>query len=592
MVPMNILIDDFDKEKSREQLIRELVELRVRLADEKKRCHEISLELFELKFKGLSKKNTLQFQNTSIDDINFKQTDNATAHQSELLESIFNNIPILLVLWDPRLRRFRLNRYAERVIGWTTEEANEIDFMREIYPDAAYRAEVESFMLSLKPEWHEWKLHTKAREYVPIYWINIYLTDETMIGIGVDLRKQKKTEQLLKLSEERYGQLLSILPAAMYTCDENGLITYYNEQAARLWGRSPQLGEPDELFRGSFRFYCLDGSPIPQDQIPMAAVLRYGNKVRAKEVTIERPDGSVLFVSVNIDPLRDATGRINGAINVFMDITAHKQTEAALYRLNETLEQQVAERTEIAKARARQLQSLTEALINAEEKERRRIAMLMHDDLQQILVSAKFQAEMLMAPLKNETANIARTLLDTLSKAIDSCRTLSHELNPSSIYGHDLNSIIKKIVEQMKKNHGLKVESTVEFHSGRISEDIKIFISRTVQELLFNCAKHARSKRVNLEISRRGNFMTVIVKDDGVGFDPGLLKIRGGTKGGIGLFSIQERTEALGGTFTFESAPNEGSCFILSVPLKTKFSENQQFSISEIFKMLIEGNEV
>jgi PAS domain S-box-containing protein len=556
MMPIDILIDDHDAKKSREQLIRELVDLRSRLAATEKSSGR-------------------------------KREENIMAHQQELLEIIFNNIPILLVMWDPRLQRFTLNRYAEKVIGWTTKEASEIDFMKEVYPDAIYRAEVEAFMRSLKSEWHEWNIKTKNGEYVPIHWTNIHLTDDTMIGIGVDLRERKETEQLLKQSEDRYCQLLAMLPVAMYTCDENGLITYYNEQAARLWGRSPRLGDPDELFCGSFRFYRPDGSPLSADRIPMAMVLRHGNKIRAQEINIERPDGSRVSISINIDPLRDATGRLYGAINVFTDITDHKQTEAALHRLNETLEQQIAERTEIAETRAKQLQILTRELINAEEKERQRIAMLMHDDLQQILVSAKFQTEMLTASLKDDTAKLAKTLLDTLIKATVSCRNLSHELNPSSIYGPDMGATLKKIAEQMEKNHGLRIESKIKFASDQVSEDIKIFIGRTVRELLFNCAKHAGSDQACLEISNQGDFLTVIVKDKGVGFDPNRLKIGGGNKGGIGLFGIQERTEALGGSFSFESSPNKGSQFVLKIPLKKYSKDDNRLKTVDMFKMLI-----
>lgn len=120
------------------------------------------------------------------------------SHQREMLQQIFDNIPILLVIWDPRLEKFTLNRYSEQVLGWTTAEANNGDFMANVYPDPAYRAEASDYMLSLKTGWREWMATSKNGQYVPIEWANVFLSDDTMIGIGIDLSERKKAEAKLK----------------------------------------------------------------------------------------------------------------------------------------------------------------------------------------------------------------------------------------------------------------------------------------------------------------------------------------------------------------------------------------------------------
>jgi len=102
------------------------------------------------------------------------------------------------------------------------------------------------------------------------------------------------------------GRLFEQLPFAVYVCDRNGLVLRYNRRAAELWGRSPEPGDPNERFCGSYRMFRPDGSPLPHHQCPMADVLRTGIFVRAQEVHIERPDGSRGIALVDIEAIKDS----------------------------------------------------------------------------------------------------------------------------------------------------------------------------------------------------------------------------------------------------------------------------------------------
>ena len=155
-------------------------------------------------------------------------------------------------------------------------------------------------------------------------------TASIIISRHKESESRKRGEQTLRESEQRYRQLANLLPVAVYTCDARGVITYYNEQAANLWGRAPELGNAEERFCGSELLVLSNGEVLPHDQCPMAAALRDGSTFREQAVNICRPDGSEISVRVNIDPMKDSTGRIVGAINVFHDVTELIRAEQAL----------------------------------------------------------------------------------------------------------------------------------------------------------------------------------------------------------------------------------------------------------------------
>ena len=131
---------------------------------------------------------------------------------------------------------------------------------------------------------------------------------------------------------------LDAIPGAVYLCDKDGWLIRYNSEAAALWGRTPSLDGVRERFCGSHRLFLPDGTPLPAEECPMADAVRVGTATRNAEVIMERPDGERFTALVNIRALKDRRGNIQGAINCFQDISAHKAMEQEVRQKTNDLE--------------------------------------------------------------------------------------------------------------------------------------------------------------------------------------------------------------------------------------------------------------
>lgn len=127
--------------------------------------------------------------------------------------------------------------------------------------------------------------------------------------------------------ESRFRDVLQRLPAGAYTCDANGLITYFNEQAREMWGRAPKLNDPVDRYCGSFKLYSLDGIPLTHDQCWMALALRRDAAYNGQEIVIERPGGDRVTALAHANPIHDQAGILVGGVNVLVDISDRKRAE-------------------------------------------------------------------------------------------------------------------------------------------------------------------------------------------------------------------------------------------------------------------------
>jgi signal transduction histidine kinase len=241
---------------------------------------------------------------------------------------------------------------------------------------------------------------------------------------------------------------------------------------------------------------------------------------------------------------------------------------AQLANLNQTLERRVAKRTAEAVEQARKLRLLSAELSLAEETERRRIAEILHEDLQQLLVAARMK---LTALCRTQDAArrepIAREIADVLERSFQLTRSLSVELAPPVLYEHGLAAALEWLAAETCKNYN--IEATVEADSSANPKaaDVRIFLFRAVRELLLNSAKHAGGSAVHITMQYgRPDKVRIIVADDGPGFDPNSLDDKRTGSQTVGLLNIRDRVSSFGGEFHINSGPKRGTRIILSLP--------------------------
>ena len=307
--------------------------------------------------------------------------------------------------------------------------------------------------------------------------------------IARNITERKEAQRKLLESERRLQELLAAVPAAIYTTDAEGKITYFNEAAVDLAGRAPILGSDEWCV--TWKLYNPDGTPLPHHQCPMAIALREGRPIRNAEAVAERPDGSRIPFIPFPTPLRDASGKVVGAINMLVDISERRQAET----------QQRLLLNELNHRTKNNMQILQSVLFSAARKTR-------SDEARQVLgeasgrISAMAAAQRVLYGTTDASHFAASDFLGAVCQTVQ--QTLSREVN---------------IVCQAS--------------SGVLSNDAAMPLALILNELLTNAVKHGikdRTKQtVRVGLTEQDGEFELYVEEDGDGFD--LDAVRNGSSG-------------------------------------------------------------
>lgn len=389
--------------------------------------------------------------------------------------------------------------------------------------------------------------------------------------VAQEITERVRHDRALREREERLMQAVTSAQAGAYDLNLTTGEALWSAACFALFGFQPGEFVP---LADSWKLRT-----HPEDVPPTVATLEDSVRRGERELQIEYrsvwPDGSVHWLRSLGCFVYEPGGSVR-VVGVIIDVTLGKEMELQLRYAHDQLEQRVRERTEALNHRTEQLARLSSELILAEQRERDRIARVLHDGLQQVLYATQLVIGGLGRHDDDQVRSVAQEITSFMDEATRQARTLTAEISPSAVHGEDLNAALRWLANWAQRAYGLKVRYVTEF-SGRPPQAVQVLVYQTVRELLFNVAKHAGVTQACIKCTRVPGAgdgqpsLIVSVQDEGAGFEATLAS--GGDAGshsGLGLFAIQERLIPLGGALNIDSAPGKGSRVTISLPLQER----------------------
>jgi PAS domain S-box-containing protein len=509
-----------------------------------------------------------------------QRTEELRRESEERFRTIFENAGLGTSLVDRHGHPIKCNPAVQKMLGYSESELRNMAFTEFTHPDD----------IDL-----DWKLYSELvagkrdryeidKRYVKkngeLMWGHLTVSliksrdgtpAEHTVGMIEDITERKRSEELLRNSQERFRTIFENAGVGAALVDWEGHPVKCNPALQRM------LGFTESELRNRVFTEFTHPDDIDLDwELYSELVAGKRDKYEIEKRYIKK-DGQVMWGQLTVSQAKNEDGTpAKHMVGMVIDITERKRAEMELRAAHGQLTKELAERS---RAEA-EIVRLSERLITAQEEERTRIACELHDDLSQQIAGLGIvlsNIKRLVPADQRKAREQAERAYDKLLTIGEGIRHLSHELHPAIIEHSGLVSALASYCTEFESL--TKVSATVQAE-GRFDDlpaNAQLGIYRIAQEALHNIWKHAGVREAGMCLARAGERVQLQISDRGVGFDPAQLT----KEAGLGLISMRERARLLGGSFSVESSPGKGTTIIARIPVNPKPVPRQKLAHSQ-----------
>lgn len=471
-----------------------------------------------------------------------KEAERAMRESEEQYRDLVENSRELICTHDLSGKILSVNRAASELFGYDQSElVNQKSIRDLLIPEV--RTEFDDYMKRICQEGATsgtMFVQTRTGERRVLEYYNSLRTEGVdapiVRGIGRDITEARRAQTAVRESEERYRELFENSKDAIYVHDMSGQYTSVNRAAEKLSGYTRQ-----ELIGRHFSSLV---SP------------EYARHVREQLCSKLQASGETTY-EVELITKRGERIPVEVSSRLIIENGLPVGVQGCLHDISERKKVHEASRT------------YSRRLLEAQEAERRRISLELHDQVGQILTAVKMNLHALRKACNSpEILSSIEENLNVIDEAVDQVRDLSVDLRPLLLDDFGLVVAVRWYLDRQAKNSGVAVE----FSSNSLSDDhrfpaaLETACFRIVQEGVTNIIRHARATRLNVRLDNSGSELLLVIGDNGAGFDVKEMRSASGAPT-LGLRGMEERAQAVGGTLTIDSAPGLGTQICASFPV-------------------------
>jgi PAS domain S-box-containing protein len=269
--------------------------------------------------------NLVEIHSVGRDITDRKQAEQDLLKERSLLKTIIDNIPVMLTHYNPDAKMIYLNKEFEKIVGWKTEEVQDIDMMEKVYPDPDYRQQAVEYMQQASTEWREFRVQSKSGKIIDSEWSNICMEDGTQIGIGINITERKQAEEELRNSNATLELAQKMAGLGYWSYDIETEMPTWSQEMYVVFGLDPEQGQP------SYEDHKKTWHPDDWDMFDQAVqdAIQLGKSYNIV-IRIIFPDHSIHYVNTQGYPRYDENGRITELYGTSQDITERMGKEEAI----------------------------------------------------------------------------------------------------------------------------------------------------------------------------------------------------------------------------------------------------------------------